>query len=695
MKHISPSLKVLSVFLLLPLSFYLGVLGDFPHIPIMVLTGILVVYFRRQSLRITDRSIIYTVVVIGVLVTLGGYLFANEESRLGIFSFFFRPEYYCAFALLCPIAMALFPSEILFVGMNLGAAIFVLGTCGDVNNLMFQNTRMPFFDSWLNEHYLLSYRIMVGYVLFLILALLSPVLQQNRSHFKILLLRLLSVFVLILCIMGVFYLAPKIDAGIREIERVYMRGHSMRMGQKMLKNSAPVFGDNVDLNLPMPLSGNKERKKIVLRVKGKQPPEYLRMRCFEEYKRGIWEKSSGNGGVQSYAGVSSKGMITVTTFDLGEKADSVAQQQWQISFCGGMRSAFLPVVMPVQRIRMVASGLKVDKMGQITAEQWRRDAGYEIFCRNDLLKKDAWQGKVAGKGRGPEKEEFLSVPEELRLRLDALLAAMPNWKEAVSFSQKRSALESYFAQNYSYRLGVERPPEAGDPVLYFLENSKAGHCELFAAASVLLLRQAGIPARYVTGFLCYERHPSGIYYVSRLSNAHAWLEAYNETLQKWIRLDMTPPSEIQNRSENWNGLASWWDLFKYYFSEIIRMVHEGRIAAAIVLFVVLAGRALIHPIGIFLLLFGAGYFGWYRYSQAQRIKKMCLSDRQYLARKKYLQVLHFWQKKLKIRIPESMSAQEFLNLLQKESEKCSLKEFQNAVQEVVDYEKERFEEENI
>ena len=152
MKSISPSLKIISACLLLPLSFYLGVLGDFPHIPIMVLIGILILYFRRKSLRVTDRTIIYTVVIIGIFVTLGGYFFSNEGSRLGIFSFFFKPEYYCAFALLLAIAMVLFSSEVLFVGVHLAAAIFVLGTCGDVNNLMFQNTRMPFFDEWLNGH---------------------------------------------------------------------------------------------------------------------------------------------------------------------------------------------------------------------------------------------------------------------------------------------------------------------------------------------------------------------------------------------------------------------------------------------------------------------------------------------------------------------------------------------------------------
>ncbi|MBT8330725.1 MAG: transglutaminase-like domain-containing protein, partial [Deltaproteobacteria bacterium] len=34
----------------------------------------------------------------------------------------------------------------------------------------------------------------------------------------------------------------------------------------------------------------------------------------------------------------------------------------------------------------------------------------------------------------------------------------------------------------------------------FLTRSRSGHCEYFATATVLLLRQAGIPARYARGY---------------------------------------------------------------------------------------------------------------------------------------------------------------------------------------------------
>jgi hypothetical protein len=64
------------------------------------------------------------------------------------------------------------------------------------------------------------------------------------------------------------------------------------------------------------------------------------------------------------------------------------------------------------------------------------------------------------------------------------------------------------------------------PVVEFLEDIKAGHCEYFASAGVLLLRSAGVPARYVTGFVCRERGAGRDHWISRRKDAHAWVEMF-------------------------------------------------------------------------------------------------------------------------------------------------------------------------
>ena len=108
--------------------------------------------------------------------------------------------------------------------------------------------------------------------------------------------------------------------------------------------------------------------------------------------------------------------------------------------------------------------------------------------------------------------------------------------------EKIEAVIDWLRAGHSY---TTRPPErpAGvDPVDDFLFNQPAGHCEFFASAAVLLLRAAGVPARYVTGFRGGEWNPIGGYVAVRGERAHAWAEAF-VTGAGWTRVDATPPAE--------------------------------------------------------------------------------------------------------------------------------------------------------
>ena len=76
-----------------------------------------------------------------------------------------------------------------------------------------------------------------------------------------------------------------------------------------------------------------------------------------------------------------------------------------------------------------------------------------------------------------------------------------------------------------------------------MRNARAGHCEYFAASTTLLLRAAGIPARYATGFAVMEYSPLEAAFVVRARHAHAWSRAWNG--ERWVDLDTTPPSWLQ------------------------------------------------------------------------------------------------------------------------------------------------------
>ena len=63
------------------------------------------------------------------------------------------------------------------------------------------------------------------------------------------------------------------------------------------------------------------------------------------------------------------------------------------------------------------------------------------------------------------------------------------------------ALRDYLRKNYGYTTAVQTPPADVDFVAWFLLAEKQGYCTYFASAMTVLSRMAGLPARYVEGYL--------------------------------------------------------------------------------------------------------------------------------------------------------------------------------------------------
>ena len=79
---------------------------------------------------------------------------------------------------------------------------------------------------------------------------------------------------------------------------------------------------------------------------------------------------------------------------------------------------------------------------------------------------------------------------------------------------------------------------------YFLFERKAGHCEYFSTAMVVLLRNIGIHARNVNGFLGGEWNRVGNYLVVTQNEAHSWVEVWFPEYG-WVAFDPTPSGIAQ------------------------------------------------------------------------------------------------------------------------------------------------------
>lgn len=104
--------------------------------------------------------------------------------------------------------------------------------------------------------------------------------------------------------------------------------------------------------------------------------------------------------------------------------------------------------------------------------------------------------------------------------------------EMTVFSRKLYYIKEWLRDNCTYSLTTEPLPKGADFVNHFLKY-KEGSCSHFASTAVLMCRYAGIPARYVEGYIIspYDSDkniPEGKVITVDVedTHGHAWVEVY-------------------------------------------------------------------------------------------------------------------------------------------------------------------------
>lgn len=113
---------------------------------------------------------------------------------------------------------------------------------------------------------------------------------------------------------------------------------------------------------------------------------------------------------------------------------------------------------------------------------------------------------------------------------------------ADTFAKKAERIASYVRNSAKYSLYTARMPDKEeDFARWFLEKSDTGYCVHFATATTVLLQAAGIPARYVTGYLVEVKEGEAVPVQSKQS--HAWAEYYLPNFG-WVVLEATPSASV-------------------------------------------------------------------------------------------------------------------------------------------------------
>jgi hypothetical protein len=239
-----------------------------------------------------------------------------------------------------------------------------------------------------------------------------------------------------------------------------------------------------------------------------------------------------------------------------------------------------------------ALALKRNGLGTVQAES---PPGYFTYS--------AWVDPAAATDDAPQ-EDDLRVPKSEQ----ALLARLADelGLPGVSAESAVAAVEAHFAHGFGYSTFQPLGSRGSAALADFLLRTRAGHCEYFATATALLLRAAGVPARYATGFSAQEYSRLEDAYVVRVRHAHAWVKAYVNGA--WRDVDTTPAAwagvEQDAASSWWSPLADLWSWTRFRLSQITAGARDETATTAL-------------WTGVALLL--ATWFGWRLYRQRRLI----------------------------------------------------------------------------
>lgn len=142
----------------------------------------------------------------------------------------------------------------------------------------------------------------------------------------------------------------------------------------------------------------------------------------------------------------------------------------------------------------------------------------------------------------PSVEEDLQIPTALKdvLQEFAQEHGISNSASAMDASR---GIRKIFRNDFTYSLHGKI--SGSNPIKKFLQEVKSGHCEYFATAGCLLLRQLGYPARYTVGYAVKEYDELDQEWCLRGTHAHAWVRVWDEETERWIDVEFTPASEMQ------------------------------------------------------------------------------------------------------------------------------------------------------
>jgi len=135
------------------------------------------------------------------------------------------------------------------------------------------------------------------------------------------------------------------------------------------------------------------------------------------------------------------------------------------------------------------------------------------------------------------REHFMEVPEIVPQRVHDLVHEIIYG--LTTDYERVMAIRDYLIQ-FPYTLSPPQVPDGVCFVDHFLFDAQEGYCTYYATAMAIMSRIAGVPSRYVEGFLLPPSDEYNAIFAVTNMMAHAWVEVYLEGFG-WLIVEATAP----------------------------------------------------------------------------------------------------------------------------------------------------------
>ena len=316
---------------------------------------------------------------------------------------------------------------------------------------------------------------------------------------------------------------------------------SRRIGGKQVLNFESLRQFQVGLG---PVDDDPSEKMTVY----SDQPSYWRGRIYDSYNGSGWVNSfappQASFGADPRAGVQlnpknigAPSMDGMNLFEIpqnGPKRLKTTIQKNKFHVNSGSFSPLYHAAEPIQ-VRAPATMLSVHNDNTM-ATRFVNGYDYEVVSEVSNVSPKDLRTSGTDYPRDVRLQYLNSVPdsEVLRSLAQEAITGEPN-----NPYDRAEAIRRFIARRCTYTLDARAVPANEDAAEFFLTESKEGYCDLYATATTLLCRFAGIPARTVTGFAPgtpSEDNPHK--YILRGSDQHSWTEVYFQNYG-WIPFDAT------------------------------------------------------------------------------------------------------------------------------------------------------------